>query len=149
MTERPPDPALEERVVRALIASGDIRPRRPWRWPLIAAGAVAAALALLFLAPWSPRPTRIPTYALLFYDNPGYQHPAPGHVGERIAEYARWADSLDRKGELQVAGRLDGPGEIGGLFIVRVKNQAQADSIAAGSPHAKYGGRIEVRRFIQ
>jgi YCII-related domain len=149
MTERSPDTALEDRVVRALIAAGDIRPRRPWRWGLVGAGALAAALLLLVLHPWSPPRGGGATYALLLYDNPSYQHPAPGHLPERIAEYARWADSLDRLGELQLAGRLDGPGEIGGLFIVRAKNEAQADSVAAASPHAKYGGRIEVRRFIQ
>jgi hypothetical protein len=148
MIERSPDPALEERVVRALIASGDIRARRrPWRWALAGVGAVAAALVLVF-HPWIPSHKRGETYALLLHMGPEYRLPAPGHMGERRAEYGRWADSLDRLGELEMAGRLDGSGDISGLFIVRARDQAQADSIAASSPHGKYGGRTEVRRFI-
>jgi hypothetical protein len=148
-----PDAALEDRVVRAQIASGDIRPR--WtarrRLVVIAGGIAAAAAALLLLLPRAPRTDTLPTYALLLYNNSGYQHPAPGHMEERIAEYARWADSLDRKRELQAAGRLEGAGEgdVGGLFIVRARNQAEADSVAATCPHIRYGGRIEVRKFIQ
>jgi hypothetical protein len=148
MIERSPDPALEERVVRALIASGDIRPRRRWRWAALAAvGAVAAALVVL-LHPWTPAHKSGDAYVLLLHMGPEYRLPAPGHMDERRAEYGRWADSLDRLGELEMAGRLDGSGDVSGLFIVRARDQAEADSIAASSPHGKYGGRTEVRRFI-
>lgn len=148
MSERQPDPALEERVVRALKASGDIRARPHWRWaaPLIAA---AAAAVLLWLHPWSPPPREGQQYILLLYNNPEFDYPDPAHMQARIAEYARWADSLDRHGELDLEGRLAGRPEIGGLFIVRAKNQAEADSIAASCPHLRYHGRIEVRRFIE
>jgi hypothetical protein len=147
MTERPPDTGLEERVVRALIASRDIHPRQRWRWMAPVAAVAAAVLTLVLVHPWSVPQNGGPEYILLLHDNPGYQWPRPGHITERIGEYARWAEGLDRAGELRFGGRVDGGGDINGLFIIRAKNQAQADSIAAASPHAKYGGRVEVRPF--
>jgi hypothetical protein len=60
---------------------------------------------------------------------------------------ARWADSLDAIGKLDRAGRVRGPGEIGGLFIVRAADDADAARIAASCPFTKWGGHIEVKRF--
>jgi hypothetical protein len=141
--ERQPDPALEDRVVRAVLPR-----RRGWTW----AGAAAAAAALLLVVahPWSPARATGQTYVLLLSPGPSYLAPPPGHMGERRAEYGRWADSLARLGKLDLGGRLDPPGAIvDGLFIIRAANDSDAARIAATCPHNKYRGHIELRRFIQ
>jgi len=140
--ERQPDPALEDRVVRAAL-------RRRGRWLL--PGLAAAAVVLLVLThPWSPSRGTGQTYVLLLSPGSAYLAPPPGHLDERRAEYGRWADSLARLGELDVGGRLEPPGDIvDGLFIIRAANDSDAARIAATCPHNKYRGRIEVRRFLE
>jgi hypothetical protein len=157
--ERQPNPALEERVVSALVAARLVRRRRPrprgvyW---LAAAAVVVLALALPW---WRSRPSapRGNTYVLMLYNDSGYDWPPPGHMGQRRAEYARWADSLAKLGELDSGGRLEDetqPDRIdviepGGLFIIRAPSETEAERIAASSPHGKYRGRIVVRRLIE
>ena len=46
--------------------------------------------------PWSPARAAGQTYVLLLSPGPAYLAPPPGHLEERRAEYARWADSLAR-----------------------------------------------------
>jgi hypothetical protein len=140
--ERQPDPALEDRVVRAVLGR-----RRHWLW----AGAAAAAAALLVMThPWSPVRDRDQTYVLLLSPGSAYLSPPPGHMEERRAEYGRWADSLARIGKLDLEGHLEPPGAVvDGLFIIRAANDADAARIAATCPHIKYRGHIEVRRFIE
>ncbi|HEV8409015.1 MAG TPA: YciI family protein [Gemmatimonadaceae bacterium] len=138
--ERQPDPALEDRVVRAALG----RSRRTV-WMGVAA---AAAAAMLFMThPWSPTGE---TYVLLLSPGADYLAPAPGHLEERRAEYGRWADSLARAGKLDVEGHLEPPGNIvDGLFIIRAADDADAARIAATCPHIRYRGHIEVRRFVE
>jgi hypothetical protein len=139
--ELQPDPALEERVVRAVLGR-----RRRWLW----VGAAAAAAALLVIAhPWSPRAAG-DTYVLLLSPGQDYLAPARGHMEERRAEYGRWADSLARIGKLDVEGHLEPPGDVvDGLFIIRAASDSDAARIAATCPHIKYRGHIEVRRFVE
>lgn len=141
--ERQPDPALEDRVVRAVLR----RRRRRWMW----AGTAAAAAALLVMThPWSPARAAGQTYVLLLSPGSAYLSPAPGHLDERRAEYARWADSLARLGKLDMEGHLEPPGAVvDGLFIIRAANDSDAARIAATCPHIKYRGHIEVRRFVE
>jgi len=140
--ERQPDPALEDRVVRAVLG----RRRHRWIW----VGAAAAAALLVMTRPWLPARATGQTYVLLLSPGPEYLTPAPGHFDERRAEYGRWADSLARLGKLDLEGRLDPPGAIvNGLFIIRAENDSDAARIAATCPHIKYRGQIEVRRFIE
>jgi hypothetical protein len=146
---REPTPELEERVVRALSASGLIRRRRwPRIWMAAAAVTVAAAVALSALhlgrgkAPGE-------TYVMLLYEDSTFQMPLPGHVAERRAESARWADSLAERGELDLGGRVDGSGPITGMFIIRAPTDADAAKVAATCPHLRYGGHIVVRRFFE
>ena len=145
--EREPDPALEDRVVRAVLGGGvGWGRRRRWMW----VGAAAAAAALLVIThPWSTARAG-QTYVLLLSPGSAYLAPPPGQMGARRAEYGRWADSLARLGKLDVEGRLDPPGDVvDGLFIIRAANDSDAARITATCPHTKYRGQIELRRFIE
>ena len=140
--ERQPDPALEDRVVRAVLG------RRRLRWTWIAAAAAAALLVMTH--PWSPARGAGETYVLLLSPGSDYLAPAPGHMEERRAEYGRWADSLSRAGKLDLEGHLEPPGDVvDGLFIIRAASDSDAARIAATCPHIKYRGHIEVRRFVE
>lgn len=139
-----PDAALEERVIRAVYA-----PRRRW-WYLGTATAVAAALLLVITHPWS-RPQAVgQTYMLLLTEGPSYAQATHTEILRRRHEYGRWADSLERLGKLDLEGHLEGPGlgVVDGLFLIRAANDSDATRIAATCPHNKYGGHVEVRRFI-
>jgi hypothetical protein len=151
MTDLPreiqPDPALERRVASTLVAAGLVRRRRPrpvW---------IAAAAAVVVLAIAAPvlRPTHTlaqgNTYVLLLYQDSTYRFAPRGHGAERVAELARWADSLYSARKLERGGHLVGPGPIGGLFMIRAANDSDAARIAATCPFTKYGGRVEVKRF--
>jgi hypothetical protein len=147
--KRESTPALEERVVRALIASGLIRRRRwPRIWMTAAAVTLAAAVAVSGLHLGRGK-TPGETYVMLLYEDSTFQLPAPGHLAERRAEYARWADSLAQRGELDLGGVVAGSGPITGMFIIRARTDADAARLAASCPHRKYGGHIEVRRFVE
>ncbi|HTD61381.1 MAG TPA: hypothetical protein VK679_12055 [Gemmatimonadaceae bacterium] len=142
--ERQPDPSLEDRVVGAVFPR-----RRGWVWAGVAAA--AAVLLLIVAHPWS-RPAPIgDTYALLLTVDSKYVYPPPAELRRREHEYGLWADSLAALGKLDLGGKLVGQGElpVDGLFIIRAANDADAERIAATCPHFKYGGHVEVRRFIQ
>lgn len=146
--EKQPDPALEERVVSTLVAAGLVRPRRAW--PIWAAAA-AAALVILAIGAVLLRPKHTlvqgNTYVLLLYEDSTYRPAPEGHGAERVAVLARWADSLDARGELERAGRLVGPGPIGGMFMIRAATDSAATRIAATCPFTQWGGRVEVKRY--
>ena len=141
--ERQPDPALEDRVIRAVFG----RSRR-WVWTggLIA---VAAALLLVVTQPWSRAQATGHWYVLLLSEPPGYVDAPPGQLRVRQHEYGLWADSLDRLGKLDRAGHLEPPTPVDGLFIIRAVDDADAARIAATCPHNKYHGHIDIRRFIE
>lgn len=143
--ERRPDPALEARVLSTLVAAGLVRRRR---WPAWAAAAAMIALAG-GLAIFHPRLAPVPgqTYAVLLYEDSTYRPAPPGHDAERVAVLARWADSLDAAGKFERAGRLTGPGPLGGLFIVRAKDDTDAAAIVKSCPFTQWGGHIEIKRF--
>jgi hypothetical protein len=96
-----------------------------------------------------PRHTLAPgrTYVLLLYQDSTYRMPPKGHSAERVAEIARWADSLYANGKLERGGHLVGPGPIGGLFMIRATSDSDAARIAATCPFTRYGGRQEVKRL--
>jgi hypothetical protein len=145
--ERQPDPALEARVVSTLVAAGLVRRRRAW--PVWLAAAAAVVVLAIGLSVLRSRHALAPgnTYVLLLYQDSTYRHAPPGHGAERVAELVRWADSLHAVGKLERGGHLVGPGPVGGLFLIRAANDADAARIAATCPFTKYGGRMEVKRF--
>jgi hypothetical protein len=145
--ERQPDPALKKRVVSALVAAGLVRRRRVWPvWVVAAAAVVVLAIGVSVVR---PRHTLAPgnTYVLLLYQDSTYRMPPKGHSAERVAEIARWADSLYANGKLERGGHLVGPGPVGGMFLIRAQSDADAARIAATCPFTRYGGRQEVKRF--
>jgi hypothetical protein len=146
--ELQPDPALKKRVVSTLAAAGLVRRRRAWRpvWAAAVAAVVVLAIGVSVLRPTHP-PAPGTTYVILLYPDSTYRRPPKGHGAERVAELTRWADSLYRVGKLERGGHLVGPSPVGGLFLIRAANDADAARIAASCPFNKYGGRMEVERF--
>ena len=145
--ETQPDSALEERIVSTLIAAGLVRRRRVW--PVWLAAAAAVIVLIVGVTMFRPRPSLVQgrIYVVLLYQDSTYRPAPAGRGGERVAELARWADSLHTLGKLERAGRLVGPGPIGGLFMIRAADDADAARIAASCPFTKWGGRVEVKRF--
>ena len=145
--ETQPDLGLEERVVSALVAAGLVRRRRAWPvWLAAAAAVIVLALGVtMFRQPRASAHGK--TYAVLLYEDSTYRPAPPGHDAERVAVIAKWADSLDAVGRFERAGRLTGPGPLGGLIIVRADDDADAARIAASCPFTQWGGHIEVKRF--
>jgi hypothetical protein len=147
--ERQPDPALEERIVSQLVAAGLVRRRRAW--PVWVMGAAALVALAIGLSVFRPKHTLAQgnTYVLMLYQDSTYRLPPKGQGAERVAELVRWADSLHAIGKLERGGHLVGPGPIGGLFMLRAVNDADAQRMAAACPFTKYGGHVEVKRFEQ
>jgi hypothetical protein len=145
--ETQPDPALEDRLVSTLVAAGIVRRRRAW--PGLVAAAAAVIVLAIGVSVFRPKNTLAPgnTYVLLLYPDSTYRMPPKGHSAERIAELARWVDSLAAKRKLERGGHLVGPGAAGGLFMIRAANDSDAARIAATCPFTKYGGHIEVKRL--
>lgn len=144
-----PSPALEERVVSALVAAGLVRRHRAWpMWVAAAAAVIMLAVGVpLFRAKHALVQGR--TYAVLLYEDSTYRPAPAGHGAERVAILSRWADSLNALGKFESAGRLTGPGPLGGLFMVRAVDDADAARIAASCPFTRWGGHIDVKRFEQ
>jgi hypothetical protein len=163
----PPPPELRARVVATLRRSGYIGSEAaPWLRRVIAAGAIAAALLVGFVA-GRTRIDAAPSgnnFLLLLYEDAGYRDDRPS--AEIVAEYAGWADSLGRAGALVLGEKLGdaridvvgagasgppaasgGPGPTG-LFIVRTANTDSAAAIARSAPHIRQGGRIVVRPIV-
>ena len=143
--EMRPDSALEERVVSTLVAAGLVRRRRAWPMWVAAAAVIALAFGVTLFRPKQLAPGQ--SYLVLLYEDSTYRPTPPGHDAERVAVVARWADSLAAFGKLERAGRVRGSGPLGGLFIVRATDDADAARIAAACPFTKWGGHIEVKRF--
>ena len=164
--ERPPPPALEERVVAALRQSGALRPgARAGRWrPVLRVAAVlaltvAGALAGRWTAPGGGDVTDAPRFLLLLHEPPGWVEGG----SRRVAEYAAWAGTLRDEGRyvsgaplrdeervLEPAPASGGhrpPGglRLGGYFLIGAVDLDEAATVAAGCPHLAHGGTVAVR----
>ncbi len=160
-----PPPRVEDRLIAALRSRGDIRgKRRAPRWLAALGVAAAAVLAFVLLG----RPTATETddaeFLLLIAEDTRYTPPVDAaDARARVAEYGTWAGRLARAGHLVSAGELapggtdvrtDGTvpssmtGVVSGYFLVRAGSRAQAEQLAAESPHLKYGGTVVVRAVL-
>ncbi|MEX2663140.1 MAG: YciI family protein [Vicinamibacterales bacterium] len=151
----PPDP-LEDRVVGALRARALIR--RPTSSRFRGAAIAAAAGILLFAAGFATgasqhRPATTPDtggarFMLLLHETA-----ATGSTGisehELVDEYRKWAQTVSADGVSIRGEKLkDEAGEtLSGFFIVEAPSLEAARAIAATCPHARYGGRIDVREI--
>jgi hypothetical protein len=109
-------------------------------------------------------------FVLLFRRDALAADPAPGPTLTRmIDDYTTWREELNDRGVLlasrlldaesrselrsadaalsirQSSPRDDPDGYVSGFFLVRAANLREAESLARGSPHLRYGGSIEVR----
>ena len=108
--ERQPDPALQERLVSTLLAAGLVRRRRAW--PAWVAAVAALVVVAIGVSVFRPRHTLGPgnTYVLLLHQDSTYRFAPKGHGAERVAELARWADSLrGREARTRRPSRRAGP----------------------------------------
>ena len=161
----PPPAALEDRVVSQLTSRGLLRARGAGRRYLRASMAAAAAIAI-FAAGTIVGARRDgvadgPRYALLLLGGPGYSAPSGAEADAVVDHYRVWAGRLREHRALLVAEKLGGTvavvpatgsagaeqPELLGIFIVVAASDAEAEAIAAASPHAARGGRVAVVRI--
>ena len=167
-----PPPRVEDRLVAQLTARGDIaepRSLRPW---LVAAGIAAVLLlAVTFLRQPEPGPQPVAhdqsQFMLFIAEDVRYTPPSDStEARARVAEYTEWAGRLAEGGHLVSAGELaysgtdvrtegrsasvidSRAGAVSGYFLVRAESLAQAEQLAAESPHLKYGGTVVVRAVV-
>ena len=149
-----------------------LRPPQSKAWvrrSLVAAGIVGAMAVGYAAARWSSVRTEstvaaAPTdasqqYLLLLYDNEPTRNLSPTQLEGIIAEYSAWARGLRAAGKLVTAEKLKdepsawfggevsvvGGDRLGGFFLIRVHDAAEARQIAEACPHLKHGGRVELR----
>jgi hypothetical protein len=144
--------------------------RTPWARLALAASLVVAALAGYAAASWKATHTVAPAsvapiadprpqFLLLLYDvYTAAPPPSAAEMSSLIAEYSAWGRGLRATGHLVSAEKLsDDPSQwygstpvqsdarVGGFFLIRARDLAEAQRIAAGCPHVRHGGRVELR----
>lgn len=157
-----PSARLKARVMRSLHDEGLLMS------PTARLRRIAAALAagiLMFVAGYAMGqrapgpPNETSRFVLLLYEDSAFHYPGSG--AEAVAEYSRWARSLEERGYLEFAEQLGGASEalpavssagqmaaqISGMFIIRAATLDEAKRLAAESPHLRYGGTVAVRNI--
>jgi len=110
-------------------------------------------------------------FMLLLHESPAdFGDVSPEEIQRIIGEYTAWRDELERKAQLVQSHKLrdeggrrlsltdgavrvvDGPYSeakevVGGYFIIRAADYAEATEISKTCPHLKFGGRIELREI--
>jgi hypothetical protein len=163
--------AIRLATVRNASISPPARPTVPWYLGAVAAAVLVAALAgyavgaRRFAERVRPSQTAAvdnePTFLLLLHEDSAFQRgEIPKPDLDLMAEYARWADGLERSGTLISGTALardstiwlglpHAPSALGdkvdGFFLIRAKDLTAAEQVAATCPHVKHGGRIELR----
>ena len=145
---------LENRIVKELRARGVIKSRHH-RLRLVA---VVASAVVLFAggygaAKWTAsvdaaRSTTTPQFMLLLHTTNALT--ARGIPEQRlIEEYGQWARLVRANGNIIHGAKLKPVGgqTLSGFFIVAAESLQAAEALAASSPHARYGGRIEIREI--
>lgn len=163
-----PPTRVEDRLVASLRTRGDIRtPRSRLPWPIGLGVAAAAVFAIALLRRQTSTESTEPQFLLLIAEDSRYTPPADStEARARVVEYTEWAGRLAGLGKLVTAGELaysgtdvraqgNSPsvidsrvGAVSGFFLVRAESVAQAEQLAAESPHLKYGGTVVVRAIL-
>jgi hypothetical protein len=149
-----PPGALEDRVVDALRARGLIRPpasRRSSR-ARVAAAAIVVFLSGFAAGSWqwpdrAPSSGGSPRFVLLLHDGTGPAGQTSEHT--RVEEYRAWARSVRAAGHAIEGEKLkkEPDQSLSGYFIVEAPSLDAARALAASCPHARLGGRIEIREI--
>jgi len=183
---RPPLPPddLEARVIARLRDAGLLAPANTQetsmkaihlRWGLAAAVLLGVGVASGMQlskpsveagpAAEAPAPDTRPAFALMLYEDAGYQAPAgEAEHRARVAEYSAWAGQLAGEGRLvdgaelldrgvllhRDRARADGvpasdEGRLAGYFVIRAASLEEAEQVAADCPHLAYGGTVSLR----
>jgi hypothetical protein len=120
--------------------------------------------------PPKPKEISMPNYMLLLHSGLNRPRPSsPDDFATIMKAYMDWTDKIRSEGRhkggqklTDDAGRImqlqggrvsitDGPYAeakeiVGGFYVISAKDYKEACEVAEGSPHLKYGGRIEVRQ---
>jgi hypothetical protein len=152
---RPPI-TLEDRVVSALRTRGLLA---PWRRPRRAALAAAVLAATLAFAAgfgaggWQARRAANreaggPRFVLLLHETDRTRASADPEAVV-VDEYRRWAQAVRAAGHPLSGEKLEAQaGEtLSGFFVLAAPSLDAARAIAASCPHARRGGRIDVREI--
>lgn len=129
--------------------------------------AVAATLMAGQAALAAPAPAVKSRFLLLLNEDAAYQASRVEGSTDRIAEYAAWARGLAESGRLAAGEKLKDEGRVlhgttrrplpaaelpggrrGGLagyFVISAADAQEAETIALGCPHLKYGGTVVLR----
>jgi len=113
----------------------------------------------------------MPNYMLLLHNRLDRPRPSsPDEFAAMMKAYMAWTDKIRAEGRhkggqklAENAGKImrsdggrvtitDGPYAeskeiVGGFYVISAKDYKEACQVAEGSPHLKYGGRIEVREI--
>lgn len=113
----------------------------------------------------------MPQFMLLLHQVPSDMSAvSPEQMQAVIAEYTAWSERLAAAGKFKGGQKLTGEGGrsisangaglsvtdgpynetkevIGGFFTIEAADYDEAVALCEGSPHLKYGGRIEVRQI--
>ena len=131
--------------------------RRSTASRLSRAALAGAAAVLLFAAGFAvgssppgagPRSPAGPRFLLLLHEtsstaSTGLPEPV------LVDEYRSWARTVSANGHVVTGEKLKHqPGQtLSGFFIIEASSLEAARAIAGSSPHARYGGRIEIREI--
>lgn len=146
-----PSPDLDRRLLQAARAAGHLNGGhgRRLRW-----WSAAAALLAAFLAGWAlgrgvaapPSDSRA-QFVLLLYGE--------GRSADSVARHTAWLGELRRANAVVRGTKLSGTAtdigpagtseRISGFFVIRATSLEEAAGIARTCPHARDGGRVEVR----
>lgn len=167
-SEHGPPADLEDNVVNALQQRRLIVAGSGWRVAITAAAAMLIFLLGVGTARWlptaSPPVAEVDRQFILLLLEPIDAVLSQADEAERVDEYRAWAGGVAAQGRLVAAEKLSddrqfvGPrlaGEIEsasaervtGFFVVRAETLQAALSLARECPHARHGGRIEVREI--
>jgi hypothetical protein len=115
----------------------------------------------------------MPNFLFLLHQNTDRPKPSsPAEFGAIMKEYMAWTERLRAEGRHKGGEKLtEDPGKVlrpnggrtvvtdgpyaeskevvGGYYVVSAADYAEAVRVAEGSPHLKFGGRIEIRQIDQ
>lgn len=151
-----PPVALEDRVVASLRRRGLLGSSR-YAGARRAGAAIAAGIVLFLagyaagasqIAPVPPGAPSTPRFMLLLHETA-----ATASTGvpedQLVDEYRRWARGVGAGGT-PIQGeklKIDAGQTLSGFFIIAAPSRQAAETVAASCPHARYGGRIEIREI--